>query len=77
MGSRLDWAPTGAALLTYRATPGGVWALRRLPGASFGAPVRVFMSAVTKLGAVAADGAALVARVTQGRFESRFAPDIS
>jgi hypothetical protein len=73
----LDWAPAGAVLLTYRTTPGVIWAVRRLPGASFGAPARVFPSAVTKLGAVAADGAALVARVTQGRFASRFAPGIT
>jgi hypothetical protein len=77
LGARLDWAPTGAALLTYRTTPGVIWAVRRLPGASFGAPVPVFPSAVTKLGAVAADGAALVARVTQDRFASRFATGIT
>jgi hypothetical protein len=77
LGARLDWVPTGAALLIYRTTPGVIWAVRRLPGASFGAPARVFPSAVTKLGAVAADGAALVARATQGRFASRFAPGIT
>ncbi|MEP6527853.1 MAG: hypothetical protein ABJA86_11890 [Nocardioidaceae bacterium] len=76
LGARLDWVP-GAALLTYRTTPGVIWAVRRLPGASFGAPAPVFSSAVTKLGAVAADGAALVAHVTQGRFASRFAPGIT
>jgi hypothetical protein len=78
LGVRADWAPTGAALLTYRTGGfhGVIWTVRRMPGGAFGAPARVFPSALIRPSAVAADGAALVARVTrlQGKFIARLAP---
>jgi hypothetical protein len=73
---RLDWSASGAALLTYRrgGFHGAIWAVRRLPGAPFGKPTRVFSSARARSGAVAVDGAAIVARVAaDGRLLARFA----
>ena len=78
MTAQLDWSPDGAALLTYRngGFDGTIWALRRLPGTAFRAPVQVFPgSARIRLGAVAANGAALVVRLKpDDRFVGRFAP---
>lgn len=77
LGLQLDAIRTGAALLTYRGggPNGALFASRRMPGAAFDAPQRVFMhSAPTKSGAVAADGAAVVVQMTtDGRYISRSA----
>jgi hypothetical protein len=74
---QLDWSPTGAAVLTYRdgGFGGSLWALRRLPGAVFGATGQVFAwSAPTTFGRVSAAGAVLVTRVAPNRrFVTRFA----
>jgi hypothetical protein len=76
--ARFDWSPTGAALVTYRdgGFGGDIWALRRVPGQAFGAPVRLFAwSAPIDFGAVAANGAAAVARVAPNRrLAVRYAP---
>jgi hypothetical protein len=68
--AQLAWSPTGAALVTFRngGFGGQIWAARRVPGAAFTRPVRLFpWSALTRFGSVAADGGALVLRVAPNR----------
>jgi hypothetical protein len=80
LGARVDWAPTGAALISYRSGGfhGVIWTVRRMPGGAFGSPAHLFPSALIRPGAVAADGTALLARVTrlQGKFIARLAPGV-
>jgi hypothetical protein len=80
LGVRVDWAPTGAALISYRSGGfhGVIWAVRRVPGGAFGVPARVYPSALIRPVAVVADGTALLARVTRlkGKFIARLAPGV-
>lgn len=72
LAGRLDSVWNGAALYTYR-DAGAVKTIRRPPGGTFHAPVRVFGSAASSASAaVAKDGTAFVAGVFPGvRFMTR------